>query len=139
MKKYAVTDELVKKNLYPQKNLHQYYSVEVRVDGLDVPYQFKIWQITSGCVWVLAKKDSNIVPLLKVGDILNIKCYPANQLFPPECLETKIRYISMNDKGRFKDHCLIGLEFSENLDRKQPHQAYEARLSQAFTPTLHKI
>ena len=133
MKKYAVTDKLADKNLYPRKNLHQYYSLEVWIDGLDVPYQFKIWQITSGCAWVLAKKDSNIIPLLKVGDILNIKCYPANQLFPPDCLETIIRYVSMNDKGRFKGHCLIGLEFPENQDREQPHQAYGARLSQAFT------
>jgi len=133
MKKYAVTDKLVDKNLYPRENLHQYYSLEVWIVGLDVPYQFKIWQITSGCAWVLAKKDSNIIPLLKVGDILNIKCYPANQLFPPDCLETTIRYVSMNDKGRFKDHCLIGFEFSENQDRKQPHQTYESRLSQAFT------
>jgi hypothetical protein len=133
MKKYAVTDKLVDKNLCPKKDLHQYYSVEVWIDGLDVPYQFKIWQITSGCAWVLAKKNSDIIPLLKVGDTLNIKCYPANQLFPPECLETMIRYVSMNDNGRFKDHCLIGLEFSQNQDRKQPHQPYEARLSQAFT------
>jgi len=133
MKKYAVTDKLVDKNLYPRENLHQYYSIEVWIDGLDVPYQFKIWQIISGCAWVLAKKDSNIIPLLKVGDILNIKCYPANQLSPPEWFETTIRCVSMNDKGRFKGHCLIGLEFSENRDKKQPHQTYEARLSQAFT------
>ena len=90
MKKYAVTDELVNKNLYPEKNLHQYYSVEVRIDGLDVPYQFKIWQITSGCAWVLAKKDSNIIPLLKVGDILNIKCYPANQFSHPSVLKQRL-------------------------------------------------
>ena len=133
MKRYAVTEKLMDKNLYPKGNFHQYYSVEVWIDGLDVPYQFKIWQITSGCAWVLAKKDSNIIPLLNVGDILNIKCYPANQLFPPECLETTIRYVSMNDTGRFKDHCLIGLEFSESQDKKQPHQAFESRLSQAFT------
>ena len=123
MKKYAATDNLVDKSIYPKENLHQYYSVEVRIVGLDVPYQFKILKITSGCVWVLAKKDSNIIPLLKVGDILNAKCYPANQLFPPECFDTTIRYVSMNDKGRFKGHCLIGLEFSENQDRKQSHQA----------------
>ncbi len=133
MKKYAATDKLVNKNLYHKGNLHQYYSLEVWIDGLDVPYQFKIWQITSGCAWVLAKKDSNIIPLLKVGDILNIKCYPANQLFPPESFETTIRYVSMTDKGRFKGHCLIGLEFGKNQDRKQPHQAYKSRISQAFT------
>lgn len=133
MKKYAVTEKLVDKDLEFIKNVHQYYSVEVWIDGLDVPYQFKIWQITSGCAWVLVKKDSNIIPLLNVGDILTIKCYPANQLFPPECLATRIKYISMYDKGRFKDHCLIGLDFSETPDRKQPHQAYETKSSQGVT------
>ena len=130
MKDHTVNDKPVAKISDPKANLEQYYSVEISVHGLNVPYQFKIWQITSRCVWVLVKEDSDILPLVKLGDTLNIKYYPANRAFAPDIKDTTIRHITMNDQGRFKGHYLVGLEVLESRDRKEPHHSFDVKAPQ---------
>ena len=132
MNNHAVTDKPVAKNRDPNTNLAKYHSVEILINGLNVPYQFKIWQITPHCIWVLVKEDSNILPLIKLGDTLNIKCYPTNRAFPPEYIDTTIQHINMNDQGRFKGHCLVGLEILETMDRKQHHQTFGVNTPQTL-------
>jgi hypothetical protein len=130
MKDHTTNDKPVAETSDHSANLEQYYSVEISVHGLNVPYQFKIWQITSRCVWVLVKEDSDILPLVKRGDTLNIKCYPANRAFAPDIKNTTIRHITMNDQGRFKGHYLVGLEILESQGRKEPHHTFEVNAPQ---------
>lgn len=130
MKNHAMTDKTVAKNPSHNTNLEKYHSVEILINGINIPYQFKIWQITPHCIWVLVKEDSNILPHLKLGDALNIKCYPTNRAFPPEYIDTTIHHINMNDQGRFKGHCLIGLEALERMERIEHHQALAVNASQ---------
>lgn len=109
----AVTNNTVERRSEDGKQGHQYYSVEVAIDGLDFSYQFRIWNISSTPMCVLVKEDSDILPRLKVGETLNMKYYSTGSVHPPEYWETAIRHIIRNDQGRFKGHYLVGLEIIE--------------------------
>ena len=132
MKNHAMTDKLMMRRSNLKKNLDQYYSIEFTINKLSVPYQFKIWQATSDCVWILVKEDSDILSLIKIGDTLNIKCYPSNRKFPPEYRDTAIRHITKNEQGRFKGHCLVGFELWEGQYRKELPQIYAVNSSKAL-------
>lgn len=119
MKNPAVMDKLTLRRSGLKKNLDQYYSIEFSLNKLSVPYQFKVWQATSDCMWVLVREDSDILSLVKIGDTVNIKCYPSNRGFPPEYRDTAIRHITKNDQGRFKGHCLVGFGLLEGQYRKE--------------------
>jgi hypothetical protein len=111
----------VKRYSYSRKNFDgsgtgtdDYYSAEFVVDGLDVSYQFKIWEKAPKAVSVLVKETSNILQLLKVGDTLNVKYYSMRSAYPSESQRTAVRYITLNDQGRLRGHYLVGLEIIEN-------------------------
>lgn len=93
----------------------QYYSAEIELDGVDFPYQFKIWNFASNLMCVLVKEDSDILPRLKVGDTLEMKYYSADAAYSSEHKKTAIRDIAKNDQGRFKGHYLVALEILGSL------------------------
>ncbi len=88
----------------------QFHSVEIAIDGLDLPYQFKIWENGSTSMNVLIKEDSGVLPLLKVGDTFYMKYYSTKSIYPLENVKTAIRHITKNDRGRLRGHYLVGLE-----------------------------
>jgi hypothetical protein len=91
-----------------------YYSAEFVVDGLDVSYQFKIWEKAPKAVSVLVKENSSLLQILKVGDLLNVKYYSSKSAYPSECQRTAVRHITRNDQGKLRGHYLVGLEMVEN-------------------------
>jgi hypothetical protein len=91
-----------------------YYNAEFVVDGLEVSYQFKIWEKAPKAVSVLVKENSHLLQLLKVGDTLNVKYYSIKSAYPSDLQKTAIRNITWNDHGRLKGHYLVGLEILEN-------------------------
>lgn len=93
---------------------HDYYSAEFVLDGLDISYQFKIWEKKPKAVSVLVKENSDILQILKVGDTLNVKYYSIKSAYPSDCQKTAIRHITRNDQGRLKGHYLVGLEILED-------------------------
>jgi hypothetical protein len=110
MNDYAMTNQLVERRPERKNRMDEYYSAEFSVNGVDVRYQFKIWNIKSMPMCVLIKENSNLLPQLKVGTTLSVKYYATDSSNPPECLQTAIRNITRNDEGRFKGHYLVGLE-----------------------------
>jgi hypothetical protein len=104
-----------------EKEMDQFYSVELSIRGLDIPYQFRLWNRASPFTFVLVKEYSDIVPRLKVGDTLNMKYYSLGSVYRPESLKTAIRHVVKNDQGRFKGHYLVGLEIVERKDRRRSH------------------
>ena len=88
----------------------QFYSVEISLDGLDLPYQFKIWENKSTSLKVLIKEDSGVLPLLKEGETFVMKYYSTRSIYPHENVKTAVRQITKNDQGRLKGHYLIDLE-----------------------------
>ena len=119
MEESDVTKEQVGKRAEPIEHANPYYSVEFSINGLEIAYQFKIWNTESTPMCVLVKEDSNILPRLKVGETLNMKYYPTGSTYPPKCLDTAIRHITKNDQGRFRGHYLVGLEILDGRDQQK--------------------
>ena len=92
------------------KRINQYQSVELSVEGLDLCYRFKIWHIHSRSNVIVVRKDSNILPHLRVGGRLSMKYYYPGEAYPDGARETTIREISREEQGRFKGHFLVDLE-----------------------------
>jgi hypothetical protein len=92
------------------KRIDQYQSVELSVDGLDHPYHFKIWHVRSRSNVILVRKDSNLLPHLRVGGRLKMKYYSPGEAYPDGIRETTIKDISREEQGRFKGHFLVDLE-----------------------------
>jgi hypothetical protein len=97
--------------------IDQYHSVEFSVDGLDIAYQFKIWDIASSSMCLLIKENSDILPRLNVGDTLNMRYYSDDSSLPQGDLATQIRHITKIDEGRLKGHYLVGLEILESMEQ----------------------
>ena len=94
-----------------------FHSVEIAIDGLAIPYQFKIWKNGSMPMCLLVREDSEIVTRLKEGDILNMRYYSEASKYPTEHVETEILQIERNHEGRFKGHYWIALGIKANGNR----------------------
>ena len=92
------------------RSLNQQQSVEFSLDGVSVPYRFKIWHIHPHSNVILVRTDSNLMPHLQVGKKLKMKYYFPGEAFPDGIRETKIKEITREEEGRFKGHCLVDLE-----------------------------
>jgi hypothetical protein len=93
-----------------EKLRDQWYSVEFLIDGLGVTCHSKVWDKASTSMHVLVKENADILPCLKVGDVLNMKYYSMDLSNPSECLEASIQHITKKDKGKLKGHYLVGLD-----------------------------
>ena len=89
-----------------------YHSVEFSIQGVELAYQFKIWNTSSTPMCVLIREDSAILPSLKEGDTLNLKFYSNGRSHSCASLKTTIRHIT-RDQGRFRGHYLVALEIQE--------------------------
>jgi len=99
----------------PRREVDRYYSVEFSMEGMEYIYQFKIWNISSKGLCVVAKEDSDILKHLKAGDRLKLKYYSTAKKHPMRFMETEIKHITRDVPPRFRGHCLIGFEI---LDAK---------------------
>ena len=98
----------------------QYHSVEFFVKGMELPYQFKIWNTASMPMCVLVKENSAVLPLLKVGDTLDMRFYSGESVYDTDSLRTTIRHIT-KDEGRFKGHYLVALEILRGPSQEGIH------------------
>jgi len=110
MQEHITPGQIIERRSEPRKSPEQYYAVEFSIEGLELPYQFRIWNMASKSMCVIVKEGSDILPRLKVGDKLNIKYYGGGSVGKAESRPTAIRHITKSDDGRFKGHYLIGLE-----------------------------
>ncbi|MBN1834093.1 MAG: tetratricopeptide repeat protein [Deltaproteobacteria bacterium] len=108
---------------------YPYHSVEVELAGMIYPYQFKIRSNPSSSMCFLIKENSDILPRLKVGDILELKYYSAVSAHVSEPRKTVIREITRDDQGPFKGHFLVGLEIIEQCPDNNKQEPPE-RLSE---------
>ena len=87
----------------------KYSSVEFSINKEIFTYQFKIRDIAPSGIGILVNEDSAVLKSLKVGDVLKMKYYPLNSADQPEYIETEIKHITKDEKGRFKGHYFVGL------------------------------
>ena len=95
-----------------QKN--RYYSVEFTLDELVPFYQFKLRNSESIPLFVLIRKDSEILNRLEVGRVLKMKYYSEDISCPPEYLITQINNICTDKEGPYSGHCVVGLSILPN-------------------------
>ncbi len=93
----------------------QYYSVEFSVKGLELVYQFKIWNLSQKGMCVLVKEESELLKHIRVGDRMKMKYYPVDLKGPVTLLETEVKHITKDDGGRFKGHYMMGLSILEDV------------------------
>jgi hypothetical protein len=87
----------------------QYHSVQFTKQGLDITYQFKIWNISSKGMCILVRQDSPVLKHLKVGDILDMSYYLEDGKRPAEESRTEIIHITKGEPGQFEGHYMVGL------------------------------
>jgi hypothetical protein len=87
----------------------KYYSVEFSVSGSHFLHQFKIRKLAASSMGVLVGKNSEIIDLLKVGDVIKMKYNPENAFLSADLMDTEIRSITKESQGRFNGHYFIGL------------------------------
>lgn len=105
----------------PRLPASQYYSVEFSINGLNLCYQFKIWNMASQSMCVLVREDSELLPRIRVGDILEMRYYTGSSTNPCEDLKTEIRHITRDEDGRFKGHYLVGLSILHEESQRMAH------------------
>ena len=103
-------DKSQEKRSNEQNNINDYHSVEFFIKGLEIPYQFRLWNDPTASMSILIKQDSHVLPLIKVGDTLDTKYYSSKSVYPSENIRTVISHIKKKHKGRLKGHCLVGLK-----------------------------
>ncbi len=89
---------------------NQYYSVQFKQSNLCTTYQFKIWNISTEGMCILARHDSIVMNHLNAGDILDMEYFSEKRGGPVDQVKTKIKHITKNEQGRFKGHYLVSLE-----------------------------
>ncbi len=97
----------------PRKMMDKYFRVEFSKSGLTHFYTFKLRDISSKGMCILVKEDSDVLKLLKVGDILDMKYYTEEHSSQPQQFKTQIKYITKDHQDQFKGHCLVGLSIIE--------------------------
>jgi hypothetical protein len=98
----------------PRRIIDEYYSVEFSVSGGEFSYQFKIWNMSTHGVCLVVRPDSELLKHIKVGDTIHMKYYKSDASKPSEFIWTQIKHITKDEKGRFRNHYLIGLRVAEN-------------------------
>ena len=87
----------------------QYHSVQFTKQGLDITYQFKIWNISTKGMCILVREDSDVLSHLKVGDILDMSYYLEAGKRPVDESRTEIVHITKGEPGQFEGHYMLGL------------------------------
>jgi hypothetical protein len=121
MRQSSLSTLMTERRSEPRFPASQYYSVEFSINGLTMSYQFKIWNMASQSMCVLVREDSEILPRIKVGDILDMRYYTGSSACPSEDLKTEIRHITKDDDGRFKGHYLVGLSIVGEEAQQMAH------------------
>jgi hypothetical protein len=97
----------------PRIKSDTYSSVEFSISSLAFILQFKIWETSASGMSILVKEDSTVLDHLTIGDVLDMKYYPAESTSNPITLKTEIKHITMDVPQRIKGHYLVGLSILE--------------------------
>ncbi len=107
----------------PRTLLERYYSVEFAFNEQGPVYQFKLRNVSSSGMCILVRENSAVMRQLQVGDVLDMRyCSPENPV-PAQAIKTRIRHITQDEEGRFRDHYLVGLSIVEG----QKQESSESR------------
>lgn len=90
--------------------IDQFYSVHLAVQGVPELYQFRIWNLSNRGMCIVMQQTCAILGHIAAGDIMPMTYYPPKAKEVTRSLVTRISHITPQDEGRFRGHCLVGLE-----------------------------
>ena len=85
------------------------YHAEIRLVGVPV-YEVKLKDFSTKGSCILIKQDSLLINHLKIGQTVKVKYYLDDRNKPGKIFEATVKYITMQEEGRYKGHYLVGLE-----------------------------
>ena len=94
----------------PREILNRFHSVEFRLKDRLVVYHCKLRDVSSKGLCIIIREDSPIYNALNPGIHLKMRFYPQEVSKPPVSLTTRIAHVTPQEDGRYRHHCLIGLE-----------------------------
>lgn len=106
MYSYASPSQSTHMNQSPQPNFH---SVEFALNTSYPVYQFKLWHPDHDAMFLLAKRNSAVLPELKEGRVLPMKYYSDDAVGSVEIHNTRISKMVDETRGRFRGHWRIEL------------------------------
>src|SRR4030042_3427946 len=56
----------------PRRIVEEYYGVEFSISGVEMVYQFKIWNISTKGLCVLVRPESDLLKHLRVGETIQM-------------------------------------------------------------------
>jgi hypothetical protein len=101
---------------FTQKDLDQYYCVEIFIPELEVIYQYKIWETNSDSLSILIKEDSELLTWIKPGDRIRMKYYSFDPAHRYHDLETELTKIEKLTCNRLRGHHMANLEILEEQE-----------------------
>lgn len=104
------------KRAKPRIKTSKFYSVEIYVQELSTRYQFKLRDISNSGIGIVVRDDSQILPHLHVGSVLDIWYMPPPRIAASELWKTRIEHISKCENGRYKDHHIVGFSILGKQD-----------------------
>ena len=102
-------EKKMNKRIEPRTICNENASIEFIPGNGKMFYQFKLRDFSSKGFGILVKKDSEVLKLIKAGDILDMKYHPEEATSSPVSHKTQIKHISEPEPGTYKDHMLVGL------------------------------
>jgi hypothetical protein len=84
-------------------------SVEFMPGGINIPYHFKLKDLSSKGLGIIVRKDSKVLDHIKPGDVLDMLYHPDEATANPVAQRTQIKHISEPEPGKHEDHMLVGL------------------------------
>ncbi|MGB5984756.1 MAG: hypothetical protein WBG37_05575 [Desulfobacterales bacterium] len=104
----------------PRTLLEKYHTVQFTLNRAGPAYMFKLWDLSAQGLCILVRRDSAVLKVLKVGDIMDMQFLPPGARVPAEQLRTEIRHITAKDEeSPASGHSMVGLLILE----RQPADA----------------
>jgi hypothetical protein len=104
----TLTENPVERRSEIRENLEKMQSFELKLPNLPI-YVFKAKDTSSNGICLLVKEDSDILNHIRVGQILDLRCYSEDKLEPSELFISEIKHITKAGKHPYQSHNLVGL------------------------------
>ena len=98
----------------PRKLLDKYHTVQFMLNRAGPAYMFKLRDLSTQGLCILVRRDSAVLKVLKVGDVMDMQFLPPGARMPAEQLRTEIRHITPKDsESPVSGHSMVGLVILE--------------------------
>jgi len=95
-----------------ERDLEQYYSVEIPIYKHSIVYQFRI--IENDPLSILIREESALLLRIKEGDKFKMRYYSNDPDSPWQDLYTELTSIERQSRGLYRGHYLATLEITED-------------------------